>query len=142
MEGLYNVSELTGKETNTTINGTQYSYYVSGADSGKWADGAATGTAFKYKAYEDGYLTAYVTNLSKTLIIQKENSTESVSITAENGSERMLSSRVEKGCTYYIYIAGSKGRFLSISLIQMLHLKYGRLHQASIPEDSLWKICL
>ena len=115
MEGLYNVSELTGKETNTTINGTQYSYYVSGADSGKWADGAATGTAFKYKAYEDGYLTAYVTNLSKTLIIQKENSTESVSITAENGSERMLSSRVEKGCTYYIYIAGSKGRFLSIS---------------------------
>lgn len=45
MEGLYNVSELIGKETNTSINGTQYNYYVSGADSGKWADGAATGTA-------------------------------------------------------------------------------------------------
>ncbi|MGM9937071.1 MAG: immunoglobulin-like domain-containing protein, partial [Candidatus Ornithomonoglobus sp.] len=59
MDGLYNVSDLTASTCDVTINCESFTAYASGTDNGTWTDGAATGTAFKYTASADGYLSAY-----------------------------------------------------------------------------------
>ncbi|MGN1115139.1 MAG: immunoglobulin-like domain-containing protein [Candidatus Ornithomonoglobus sp.] len=120
MTGLTNVSELTGSGTTTTIGGETFSYYVSGSDGGGWSDGAATGTAFKYDASEDGYLSAYITTLGENktaYIVQAGAASQNdcvSSVAGTDGSEQVIVAPVEAGNTYYIYVAGSKGRFTRI----------------------------
>ncbi len=122
MTGLTNVSELTGGSLNgTVINGKSFDYYVSGTDSGGYSNGAATGTAFKYKASEKGYLSAYITSLgaNKSAYIVEEGRSDKkeykACVSGADGSNQMIACSVEAGKTYYIFVAGSKGRFTSIS---------------------------
>ncbi len=120
MTGLTNVSELTGGSTDTTINGETFSYYVSGAADGTWSNGAATGTAFRYTAAENGYLSAYITKLgsNKTAYILQEGAEsreDCISfVLGADGTEQIITAPVEAGNTYYIFVASSKGRFTRI----------------------------
>lgn len=122
MNGLTNVSELTGGSLNgTVVNGKSFGYYVSGSDSGGYSNGVGTGTAFKYVASENGYLSAYITALgeNKTAYIVEEGRSDkkeyNACISGTDGANQMIASPVEAGKTYYIFVAGSKGRFTSIS---------------------------
>ena len=119
MNGLYTVSDITAADVSAgiKINNTAFTGYVTGADSGKWENGAATGTALKYTASENGFLTAYITSLgaNKTAYIREENSDNLASVHGENGSERMLTLPVEAGKSYYIFVASSKGRFAGVT---------------------------
>ncbi|MGM9937589.1 MAG: hypothetical protein ACI38A_09605, partial [Candidatus Ornithomonoglobus sp.] len=80
-----------------------------------------TGTAFKYTASADGYLSAYVTNLGDTKVCYitpegAESRDDCIgSVSGADGSEQAAVAPVEKGKTYYIFVAGSKGRFTKIS---------------------------
>ncbi|MGN0162348.1 MAG: immunoglobulin-like domain-containing protein, partial [Candidatus Ornithomonoglobus sp.] len=126
MTGLFNVSELTGGSAGVVINNEAYTYYVSGADNGTWTDGAAIGTAFKYTAAEDGFLSAYVTSLNNSssgdpryCFITEEGAAKredcAGSASSADGSEQIAVAPVEAGHTYYIFVAGSKGRFAKIA---------------------------
>lgn len=131
MDGLYNMYLTSGASINPAviINNTEYSYYISGKDgdvsgeaSGGWSDGKAKGAAFSYKPTEDGFLTAYITALgaTKTAYIVEEGAVDYksealASVAGASGSEQMLTAKVEKGKTYYVFVDGSKGRFVSIA---------------------------
>lgn len=123
MTGLTNVSVLTGSSLDgNVIGGKTFTYYVSGTDNGSWADGKATGTAFKYVASEDGYLTGYITNLgeNKTAYIIEEGASNHktdyiASIVGTDGADQAITASVKAGKTYYLFVAGSKGRFAGVS---------------------------
>ncbi|MDO5398371.1 MAG: hypothetical protein Q4G33_10615 [bacterium] len=122
MDGLTNMSKLVTSGCNSSINGESFTYYASGADSGAWKDGAASGTAFKYTASESGFLAAYITAFgeSKYAYIIEEGSVDLkkdylVSISGADGANQMMCAPVEAGKTYYILGAGTKARFVKIS---------------------------
>ena len=131
IDGLTTLHDTTGGTTNVTLNDKNYTYYISGADSGSWSNGKAIGTGFKYVPEKSGYLNVYLTSLGqaakedgtkanpKTAYIMKEGAeTEKdcvASVTGE-GNDAVLTGKVEAGQTYYIYVAGSKGRFLGMEI--------------------------
>ena len=137
MDGLYPLETLSAGKgmTSYTINGTDYSetynYYVSGDNNGTWdkENGVATGTGFKYTPNENGFVTAYITSLGTAAADGKQESVKTAYIVKEGeksqddclasvsaaGSNAMLTAPVEAGSTYYIYVAGSKGRFVGIT---------------------------
>lgn len=123
MDGLYNVSALkvTSISDGVTINNQSFSSYASGDDNGAWSNGAATGTAFRFKAAANGYLSAYITALAanKTAYIVPAGAASqndcAASVSGADGTEQVMLAPVEKGKTYYIFVAGSKGRFTKIS---------------------------
>ncbi|MGM9937069.1 MAG: immunoglobulin-like domain-containing protein, partial [Candidatus Ornithomonoglobus sp.] len=140
MDGLTCMSTLkiSSISGGVTINGDTYSCYATGVDSdgnvpnGTWADGAATGTAFKYTAAEDGFLSAYITSLgsNKTAYIVEEgvaNKEDNVGTAlGTDGAEQVMVAPVEAGHTYYIFVAGSGGRFAKIAF-------------GTVAPDILWK---
>ena len=132
IDGLTTLHDTTGGTTNVTLNDKTYNYYISGADSGGWSGGKATGTGFKYIPEKSGYLNVYLTSLGqaaksdgsaaanpKTAYIMKEGAESEedcvASVTGE-GNDAVLTGKVEAGQTYYIYVKGSKGRFLGMEI--------------------------
>lgn len=122
MDGLTNMSELVTAGCTCSVNGESFTYYASGTENGGWADGAASGTAFKYTAAESGFLAAYITKFNETksayIIEEGANSLNDdslASISGANGTEQMMCAPVEAGKTYYILAAGTKGRFVKIA---------------------------
>lgn len=123
VDGLTALFDITSSgSTSAAVGEKSFGYFVSGAENGGWADGKATGTAFKFVPESDGFLTAYIEKLGganpKTAYImeegaakQEENNLASVTGTGDN---EMLTAAVEGGKTYYVYVAGSKGHFLGI----------------------------
>ncbi len=122
MSLLFDVSSA-GKTTQS-IDGKDITYYISSGDNGKWSSGTgtATGTALKYDATEDGTLTVYVVDLgaNKELCITKEGVSDNKANTEEavyyknntgNKEQKAITAQVKAGNSYYIYVAGSKGRF-------------------------------
>lgn len=124
--------------TDKKIGEETFEYYISNnVNNGKWSNGAASGTALKYEAKEDGTLTVYVMDLGaasnadlsngKELCITKEGvlnnkqniSSESAYHKNETSSKEdiSLSLDVKAGCTYYAYVAGSKGRFVGAKFV-------------------------
>lgn len=135
MEGLYNLYETSGSSADAVINGKNYDYYISGNDvkdgnnntivsaSGAWSNGKALGVAFKYTPSEDGFLTAYITKLGKdkTAYICEEGAENcerdalaKVKGETDVGDNKMITAAVEAGKVYYVFVSGSKGRFLAI----------------------------
>ena len=124
IDGLTTLHDTTGGTANVTLNDKTYNYYISGADSGGWSGGKATGTGFKYIPEKSGYLNVYLTSLGqaanpKTAYIMKEGAESEkdcvASVTGE-GNDAVLTGKVEAGQTYYIYVKGSKGRFLGMEI--------------------------
>ncbi len=122
-DGLTTLFDATYKASTAQINGESFAGYISHpTDSGGFSDGTATGTAFKYEASQDGFLTAYVVKLgnadkAKTLYITEEGasgSEQSIASVSGNAENKSLSAQVKAGKTYYIYVAGSKGSFAGI----------------------------
>ena len=122
-DGLTALFDMTYGASDVTINDENFAGYVSHpSNSGKLENGAASGTAFRYEASENGYLTAYVVNLGqadnpKTLYIAEEGTQsydDCLASVSGNNISTMLTSRVEAGKTYYVFVAGSKGRFVGI----------------------------
>jgi hypothetical protein len=121
-DGLTMLFDATYKASSVVVDDESFDGYISSSESGSFADGKATGTAFKYQAEKSGFLTVYITRLgsetnAKTLYIteegakSKDNSIASVSGNADNTS---LTTHVDSGKTYYIYVSGSKGCFMGI----------------------------
>lgn len=125
-DGLTTLFEASYKASEVNINNETFSGYISSAANGTFKDGVVTGTAFKYQAAENGFLTAYVTRLGnaenpKTLYITEEGAAkESDCLASVEGSadNTYVTARVEAGKTYYIYVAGSKGCFTGIEFSQ------------------------
>lgn len=124
--------------TDKKIGEETFEYYISNdVNNGKWSNGAASGTALKYEAKEDGTLTVYVMDLGaasnadlsngKELCITKEGvSNNKQNISSESAYHKnvtslkediSLSLDVKAGCTYYAYVAGSKGRFVGAKFV-------------------------
>lgn len=121
MPGLTNLDTLTGSSlTDVTVNGESMSYYASSANNGTWEDGKAGGAAFKYVPAEDGFLSAYVTNLgeNKTAYIIKEGeelkSCANIAV-GTDGANQLVTAKVTAGEAYYIFVKSSKGRFARIA---------------------------
>lgn len=125
-DGLTTLFEASYKASEVNINNEIFSGYISSAANGTFTDGVVTGTAFKYQAAENGFLTAYVTRLGsaekpKTLYITEEGAAkESDCLASVEGyaDNTYVTARVEAGKTYYIYVAGSKGCFTGIEFSQ------------------------
>lgn len=138
---LFDVSSNGG--TKEVIDGKSFTNYISSADNGSWSSGAASGTAFRYTAPEDGTFKVYVVSLGNTkeLCITKagvkDNKTnvsgESAYFKNETGAaiSKSLSLDVKKGDTYYAYVAGSKGRFVGAELVTG-----GGSNAATVPEGT------
>lgn len=124
MPGLTTVSDITKGSSldGNVIGGITFNYYVSGDNNGSWADGKATGTALKYTAAEDGFLTGYITNLgeNKSAFIIEEGAKSrdedyTAIISGADGADQMITAKVTAGKTYYLFVAGSKGRFAKVA---------------------------
>ncbi len=120
-DGLTTLFTATYKSKDVSIDGETFTGYISSDDTGTFSNGAATGTAFKYIAEENGFLTVYVTKLGgsnpKTLYITEEGAAsrdDSIAMIEGTGNDVSLRAKVQAGKTYYIYVAGSKGQFLGI----------------------------
>lgn len=121
-DGLTTLFDATYKASELTINDENFVGYISSSESGGLSDGKATGTAFKYVANENGFLTAYITRLgseekAKTLYIVEEgakSNDDCIASISGNNASTLLNAQVRAGKTYYIYVAGSKGCFTGI----------------------------
>lgn len=109
------------------IGGEDFKGTISSGANGKFENGAATGTAFKYEAAENGFLTVYIAILGsaekpKILYITEEGTksykTDSIAQIEGTGGNETLSAKISAGKTYYIYVAGSKGSFAGIEFSQ------------------------
>ncbi|MGM9935946.1 MAG: hypothetical protein ACI38A_01240, partial [Candidatus Ornithomonoglobus sp.] len=127
MPGLTNMIQLskTMPDTVTFEDGSVFNYAITHSnDNGKWSNGAATGTALKYTAPQDGVFTLYAYSVSgtKTFYVVPEGAsdpdTEAVYKQDYTGTSVpiLYSMDVKTGETYYFYLAGSKARFCSAKL--------------------------
>ncbi len=133
IDGLTVLGDTTGGTTNVTLNDKTYSYYISGqAGGGKWKDGKVENcTGFKYTPENSGYLNVYIASLGqaakedgtpanpKTAYIMEEGAAseeDNIATATGAGENTVMTGRVEAGHTYYIYVAGSNGRFLAINI--------------------------
>ncbi|MGN0181326.1 MAG: carbohydrate binding domain-containing protein [Candidatus Ornithomonoglobus sp.] len=107
-------------ETNVTINGITFIYYLShSSENGGWDSSAkaAKGPSLKFTAPQSGVFTAYITNMNsaKTFYISEGGGSSPVVIDSAIGSETggsfAMSINVEAGKDYYAYVNGSKGSF-------------------------------
>ncbi|MGN1116189.1 MAG: hypothetical protein ACI4TH_06460, partial [Candidatus Ornithomonoglobus sp.] len=93
--------------------------YITGTDNGSIGGGVVTGTALKYEAYANGRLSVSVQKLDsdKTLYViaegGKADETATAAVAGVDGSAATIEASVEAGTTYYIWIAGSRGRFMA-----------------------------
>lgn len=125
-DGLTTLFDATYKASNLTINNEEFTGYISSSVNGSFSNGAATGTAFKYAAKENGFLTVYITRLgsaekAKTLYIIEEGAAKESDCLASvdgNADNTYLQAPVKAGKTYYIYVAASKGCFAGIEFSQ------------------------
>lgn len=130
MNGLTAQFDGTYKAAELKTNGVSFAGYLTGsAGGGKLTDGKVTGTSFKFVAPADGYLDVYVTRLGaaptaekpegnlKTLYITPEgagSNNDNIAAVGGRGINTWCTAEVEKGKTYYIYVAGSNGCFNGI----------------------------
>lgn len=141
-DGLTTLFDASYKTSNVTINNEAFAGYISSSATGAFSNGTATGTAFKYTAEENGFLTAYITRLgsadkAKTLYIIEEGAAkESDCLASINGhaDSTYLTAQVKAGKTYYIYVAGSKGCFTGIEFSQAAKPVWWRAN-ASVSEN-------
>ncbi len=125
-DGLTTLFDATYKASDVTINNEAFAGYISSSANGTFSNGTVTGTAFKYTAEENGFLTAYITRLgaadkAKTLYIIEEGAAQESDCLAKvdgYASNESLTAQVRAGKTYYIYVAGSKGCFTGIEFSQ------------------------
>ena len=118
MEGLTCISDITvGTGKNYTINGDTLTTAAS-CGKGNWSNGALTGGGLKFTATDNGYLSVYIPALSNTSqggarifymteegAASREDCVDSVS--SYDGGYQMLVGKVEKGHTYYLFLAGA-----------------------------------
>lgn len=104
---------------NKIIGGAAFSGYVSSGANGNWSGTSidpASLTALKYEAEKDGILTVYLDNVGEDKKIcagqdgMKKADIEAASVLG-TGESMAVETVVNAGNAYYIYIAGSKGRF-------------------------------
>ncbi len=126
IDGLTVLCDTTGNGTSVTLNDVTYSYYISGsAGGGKWQNGKVENcTGFKYIPEKSGYLNVYIATLgsagnAKTAYIMEEGAASEADCIASatgSGENAVMTGKVEAGHTYYIYVAGSNGRFLGMEI--------------------------
>ncbi len=138
MEGLYPLETMTGKKVDSySVNGTDlsgtYGYYIAGGANGTWdkTAGTASGSGFKYTPVEDGYVTMYISSLGTAPSDTNPSGSEKHAYIVEEGAKTqeddcladisavgenaMLTAPVKAGHTYYLYVAGSKGRYVGVT---------------------------
>ncbi len=101
----------------TTIDGIEFAGGVNSSSNPKYTDGTMTGNAIIFTAPADGVITSYMeVNSGKTMVIADSDNNTIAEWTNEGDKiQASLSAEVETGKTYYLYIAGSKGRFFGVS---------------------------
>lgn len=119
MEGLTSLNDLTYTRNSATIDGENFSGYITHADeNGAFPYDPSRKTALRFVAPSDGVLTAYAVNIGNTknfLIGDEETSTIITQTTGTSGRDQSISAPVEAGKSYLITIAGSRGRFVGVS---------------------------
>lgn len=111
--------------SNLTVSGSTYKSYLSSTENGAYNDGVGSGTCLKYTAPSDGTLIAYAGDIAYTegatnnkffYIVEEgvsDYKTEYIGVTdGKSGTNQKLSVKVKTGKTYYIFVAGSKGRLI------------------------------
>ncbi|MBQ8301751.1 MAG: hypothetical protein IJX57_07315, partial [Clostridia bacterium] len=133
MAGLTPMIDFTYASASKTFDdGTSFDGYVKPTvdTNGGWSGGAATGSAMKFVAPEDGTVTFYIPDVkSKTAYLMEEGVVEakadlSADVALDSFAEEagvstnvILTGVVEAGKTYYAFLSGSKTRFCGAKFV-------------------------
>lgn len=145
-EGLTVLYDGTYKAAANDIGGESFSGYLTSVVSGAFENGAGSGTAFKFTAQKDGFLTAYAVKVgtaekAKTLYITEEGTADykTQSEVSKDGfaSNISVTASVKTGKTYYIYVAGSKAQFAGIEFSQTAKPIWWKASVSGVLDQSL-----